>query len=87
MPDPDLSTPSDDGFSWDRWLFDGLKAARRTLFRHDFGLPDEFWQHMEAAAHEVLAAARILFKTILRRRGGAKGSSQERRGPIDIEWE
>jgi len=83
MPDP---ADKPDDFSWERWLFDGLKAFRRTLFRYDFGLPDDFWYHLERAAHELLTAGRILVKTVLQRRRGRKGDAQPR-GEIEIEWE
>ncbi|NUQ38439.1 MAG: hypothetical protein HUU23_11705 [Caldilineales bacterium] len=82
MTDP---TPKPDDFSWERWLFDGLKALRRMLFRYDFGLPDDFWYHLERAAHELLTAGRILVKTLLQRRRGRQSDAP--RGEIEIEWE
>lgn len=86
MPEPTHASKEEEAFSWERWLFDGLKAFRRTLFHYDFGLPDEFWYHMERAAHELLTAGRILLKTLLQRRSGRKTSPGDR-GAIDIEWE
>ena len=74
-------------FSWDRWLMQGINAFRRTLFRYNLGLPDEFWDHLERAAHEMLAAGRILLRTILSRRRQSPNDSPEPRGQIDIDWE
>lgn len=86
MPDADREPkPAQEGFSWEKWMMQGLRALRRTLFRHDFGLPEEFWQHLDRAAHELLAAARLLLRS-LRRRYYA-GEEPESRGPIDIDWE
>ncbi len=88
MDEPEVGTGKEDQtFSWERWLGQGLKALRRTLFRYDFGLPDEFWQHLEQAAHEMLAAARIFFRTLRDRRRGRKTTVDEPRGSIDIDWE
>ena len=78
---------SKEEFSWERWLGQGLSALRRTLFRYDFGLPEEFWHHLERAAHELLSATRILLRT-LRQRGQRSSAAEEPRGgPIDIEWD
>lgn len=86
MPDTEHDPqPAPEGFSWEQWMMQGLRALRRTLFSYDFGLPDEFWQHLDRAAHELLAAARLLLKS-LRRRYYAR-EEPEPRGPIDIDWE
>ncbi len=86
MPETKIDAPPPgEGFSWERWLTEGLRALRATLFRYDFGLPDEFWRHLEQAAHELLAAGRILLKS-LRKRYSRKAPS-EPRGPIDIDWD
>lgn len=88
MDEPELEPgPEEEPFSWERWLFQGIAAFRRTLFRHDLGLPDEFWQHLENAAHELLTAARILLRTIRDRRRQRSVTPEESRGPIDIDWE
>ena len=88
MDEPELGPGQEDQtFSWERWLVQGLKALRRTLFRYDFGLPDAFWRHLEQAAHELLAAARIFFRTLRDRRRGRKTTTEESRGEIEIDWE
>lgn len=86
MPDPTPPSDPDAGFSWERWLLDGVSALRRTLFRHDLGLPDEFWQHLENAGRELLAAGRILLKTVVLRRKPPSPPPEER-GTIEIDWE
>jgi hypothetical protein len=86
MSPPDSSSPPPPDFSWERWLLQGLSALRRTLFRYDFGLPETFWQHLENAGHELLAAARILLRVLLTR-GRTPPPPPEERGPIDIEWD
>ena len=86
MTEPESSSQSAQDFSRDRWLLQGLSALRRTLFHYDFGLPETFWQHLENAAHELLAAARILLRTLLSSRS-APATPPESRGPIDIEWD
>ena len=72
-------------FSWERWIFEGLRAAKQVLFRYDFGMPEDFWYHMERAAHELLTAMRILLRT-LRSRRFASRVPEEERGTIDIDW-
>ncbi|NOZ72104.1 MAG: hypothetical protein GXP38_09355 [Chloroflexi bacterium] len=86
MSSTDPTSPPPTDFSWERWLLQGLSALRRTLFRYDFGLPEAFWQHLENAAHELLAAARILLRTLLSRHHEPAPPPEER-GPIEIEWE
>jgi len=86
MTEPEPSASSPDDFSWERWLLQGLGALRRTLFRYDFGLPETFWQHLENAARELLAAARILVRTALTRKQESASPPSER-GPIDIKWD
>lgn len=86
MPETKLDAPeTGDGFSWERWLIEGLRALRATLFRYDFGLPDDFWHHLDTAAHELLAAGRILLKTLHKRY--SRKAPSEPRGPIDIDWD
>lgn len=80
------SKPTREGFSWERWLLDGLRALRQTLFHYDFGLPEEFWYHLERAAHELLTASRILLKS-LRRRYYARAGDAPARGQVEIDWE
>ena len=75
-------------FSWENWLLEGLSHARQTLFRYNFGLPDEFWKHLENAGRELLAAARILLRTLLSKRSQhQQPPPEEERGPIDIQWD
>lgn len=83
-----LHDPSESNqeFSWERWLLQGLSALRRSFFRYDFGLPEAFWQHMENASRELLAAARILVRALLTRDKGS-GAPPRERGPIDIDWD
>ncbi len=76
----------DEPFSWEAWFAQGLKAARRALRRYDFGLPEEFWQHMEQAFREALAAGRILLRALLDRRR-PPAPPEEARGEIEIDWE
>lgn len=83
---PHESRTEPEAFSWERWLLEGLRHLRQVFFRYDFGLPEEFWQHLERAAHELLQAARILLKT-LRRRLRPSPTTAPPRGPVDIEWE
>jgi hypothetical protein len=86
MPESKIEPPqSGGGFSWERWLMEGLRALRATLFRYGFGLPDEFWTHLDRAAHELLMAARILLKTL--RKHYTRKAPPEPRGPIDINWD
>ncbi|MCP4166370.1 MAG: hypothetical protein GY759_10810 [Chloroflexi bacterium] len=88
MADPNLdSEPQTEAFSWESWLAQGFKAFRRTLFRHDLGLPEEFWYHLERAAHEMLMAGRILLRTIRDMRRQRDAPPSESRGPIDIDWD
>jgi len=77
----------DEPFSWEQWFAQGLKALRRALFRYDFGLPEEFWQHMEQAFREALAAGRILMRALLDRRRQPPPPPEESRGEIEIDWE
>ncbi|MCO6450716.1 MAG: hypothetical protein J5I90_07980 [Caldilineales bacterium] len=86
MPAPAPPPEPDASFSWERWLLDGVSALRRTLFRYDFGLPEEFWEHLENAAREMLAAGRILLRTIVSR-GKPPSPPPEERGSIEIDWE
>ncbi len=87
MTEPVLeSKPTREGFSWERWLLDGLRALRQTFFHYDFGLPEEFWYHLERAAHELLTASRILLKS-LRRRYYTRTGDASARGQVDIDWE
>ena len=75
-------------FSWDEWFYEGLRALRKLLFRYDFGLPDAFWRHMQAAFGEFLAAMRILLKTIRHREQMRnKRTPGATHGSIDIDWD
>ncbi len=86
MPEKKIEPPAAaEGFSWERWMMEGLRALRATLFRYDFGLPEEFWHHLEKAAHELLAASRILLRTFQQRY--RRRPPSEPRGPIDIDWD
>lgn len=84
--DSTTDTPSREReFSWERWIFEGLRAAKQVLFRYDFGMPEDFWYHLERAAHELLTAMRILLRTLRNRRVSARVPEAER-GEIDIDW-
>jgi hypothetical protein len=83
---PHESPAEPETFSWERWLLEGLRHLRQVFFRYDFGLPEEFWHHLERAAHELLQAARILLRT-LRQRLRHAAPAAPARGPVDIEWE
>jgi hypothetical protein len=83
---PPESPTESETFSWERWLLEGLRHLRHVLCRYDLGLPEEFWQHLERAARELLQAARILLKT-LRHRLHPRPATTPTRGPVDIEWE
>ena len=75
-------------FSWDEWFYQGMRALRKTLFRYDFGLPDAFWEHLQSAFVEFLAAMRILLKALWsRQRKQRPPSTSPPRGSIDVEWE
>ena len=88
MDDPTEETnKANEPFTWEVWFAQGLKAARRALRRYDFGLPEEFWQHMEQAFREALAAGRILMRALLDRRRSSPAPPEETRGEIEIDWE
>ena len=59
MPEPRQDESLNEGeFSWEKWFRVGLRAFKKTLGRYHFGLPEEFWQHLENAFEELLAAMR-----------------------------
>jgi hypothetical protein len=80
-------SPNVDEFSWEKWFRMGLRAFKKTLKRYNFGLPDEFWRHLESAFEEMLAAMRIAMRAILERRRGASSPPSSQNKRIDIEWD
>lgn len=62
-------TPAEEEFSWAEWLQDGLRGLR--LMARECGVPDEFWEHLQAAQKEMRAAKRVLLRAALR--GGLGG--------------
>ena len=78
---------NEESFSWEKWFRLGLSAFKKTLSRYNFGLPDEFWEHLENAFEELLAAMRIALRTIMNR-GRSQGPivpAQDK--TIDIQWD
>jgi hypothetical protein len=80
-------SPSVDEFSWEKWFRMGLRAFKKTLTHYHFGLPEEFWQHLENAFEELLAAMRIALHAILDRRRGSGAATPPQSKSIDIEWD
>jgi|YNPBryunderm2012_1023409.scaffolds.fasta_scaffold98269_1 hypothetical protein len=62
--------PTEEEFSWVAWLQDGLRGLR--LLARECGVPDEFWEHLQAAEREMLAAKGVLLRAALR--GGLGGA-------------
>ena len=88
MPEPRQDESlNEDEFSWEKWFRVGLRAFKKTLGRYHFGLPEEFWQHLENAFEELLAAMRIALRTVLARRRGDAPSTPPQSKSIDIEWD
>jgi len=85
--DPQESISNEESFSWEKWFRMGLRAFKKTLTRYNFGMPDEFWQHLENAFEELLAAMRIAMHAILDRRRSAGSPSSSPGKSIDIEWD
>ena len=85
-PGPDDSL-NEEEFSWEKWFRVGLRAFKRTLTRYHFGLPEEFWQHLEAAFDEFLTAMRIALRTIQNRRRSPGATPAPKSKSIDIEWD
>ncbi len=78
---------NEEAFSWERWFRLGLRAFKKTLSRYHFGMPDEFWEHLENAFTEFLAAMRIAMRTVLDRRRGSGSPPPPQKKTIDIEWD
>ncbi len=77
-------------FSWDEWVYTGLRALRRLLFNYDLGLPDAFWRHLQIAVKELLAAMRILMKTARDRKQSPESPAPPPKRnaiDIDIDWD
>lgn len=77
-----------DGFSLDAWLAEGLRGLRSTL--REAGLDQEFWGHMRAAEREVLLAWRCLIDARLRRweeRAANRPPSPRQRQDIEIDFD
>ena len=80
-------TLNDEPFSWEKWFRLGLRAFKKTLRRYNFGLPDAFWQHLENALNELLAALRIALHTARHRQQGVQPPARSSDAGIDIDWE
>lgn len=79
---------NEDVFSWEKWFLLGLHAFKKTLRRYNFGLPDEFWEHLEKAFAEFLSAMRIAMHAILARRHRSKSPAPPPKDKtIDIQWD
>jgi len=89
MSDPLQDDPlNEEAFSWEKWFRLGLRAFKKTLLHYNFGLPDEFWQHLEKAFEEFLSAMRIALRSILARRRRPKSSvPPDKDKSIDIQWD
>jgi hypothetical protein len=84
---PQDEPKNEEEFSWEKWFRLGLRAFKKTLSRYHFGMPDEFWEHLENAFNEFLAAMRIAMRTVLDRRRGSDATPPPAKKPIDIEWD
>ena len=88
MPEPRQDDSiNEEEFSWEKWFRLGLRAFKKTLTRYNFGMPDEFWEHLENAFEELLTAMRIGLRSILNRRRGATPPAPPQDKSIDIEWD
>ncbi len=88
MPETPPDDPvNEEEFSWEKWFRVGMRAFRKTLSRYNFGLPDEFWQHLENAFEEFLTAMRIGLRSVLDRRRGGNSTTSPPQKSIDIEWD
>jgi hypothetical protein len=88
MPKPPTDESlNEEVFSWEKWFRMGIRAFKKTLSHYNFGLPEAFWQHLENAFEEFLAAMRIALHTILNRRRGSGQTSPQKSQSIDIEWD
>ena len=84
---PPDDSMDDERFSWEKWLRLGLRAFKKSLHRYNFGLPDAFWEHLENAFSELLAALRIVVQTARHRGQASQAPARPPEGTIDIEWE
>lgn len=84
---PQDESINEEEFSWERWFRLGLRAFKKTLSRYHFGMPDEFWEHLENAFNEFLVAMRIAMRTVLNRRRGASTAPPPPKKTIDIVWD
>ncbi len=78
---------NEESFSWEKWFRLGLSAFKKTLSRYNFGMPDEFWEHLENAFEEMLAAMRIALHTIINRRRDQGPTVPSQDKSIDIQWD
>jgi len=88
MPETPPDDPlTEEAFSWEKWFRLGMRAFKKTLKRYNFGMPDEFWQHLEAAFDEFLAAMRIAMRSVLDRRRGSGSAPPPQKKDIEIKWD
>jgi hypothetical protein len=88
MPEPRQDESiNEEEFSWEKWFRLGVRAFKKTLMRYNFGMPDEFWEHLENAFDELLTAMRIGLRSILNRRRGSAPPAPPQDKSIDIEWD
>lgn len=83
---PDQDTQ--EGFSMDTWLAEGLRGIRSIL--RDAGVDQEFWGHMRAAEREFLLAWRCLIDARLRRweeRAASHPPNPQQRQDIEIDFD
>jgi len=79
---------NEEAFSWEKWFRLGLRAFKKTLRHYNFGLPNEFWEHLEKAFEELLSAMRIALHTMLARRRRPKSPAPPPKDKtINIQWD
>ena len=81
------ASESDDDFSLNDWLAEGLHGLRGTL--RGAGVDDEFWRHLRAAERELLLAVRHLLDVRLEalERASQPADDRNRLQEIDIDFE
>ncbi|MEZ4768831.1 MAG: hypothetical protein R2844_10460 [Caldilineales bacterium] len=81
------ASASEDDFSLNDWLAEGLHGLRSTL--RGAGVDDEFWRHLRAAERELLLAVRHLLDVRLEalERANRPADDSSRLQEIDIDFE